>query len=94
MLSVSDREKLLNWDAADASEEPSNGLGSSSKEQVDFIKAAPSLIQEQTKLTLDAVLLFISAFLPPVVSLPGPKTVTEIRTANSTLCRPAFFPVL
>lgn len=40
MLSVSDREKLLNWDAQEASEEASNGLVSTRKEQVDFIKAA------------------------------------------------------
>lgn len=38
MLSASQKEKLLNWDAA-ASEEPTNDLPHPSKEQVDFIKA-------------------------------------------------------
>lgn len=58
MLSVSDREKLLNWDAA---EESTNGLVSTRKEQVDFIKAAPSVILEKTQLTQDVVPLFISS---------------------------------
>lgn len=86
MLSVSDREKLLDWDAADPSEESANGLPRTRKEKVDFIKAAPSVILEKTKLTQDVVLRFISVFLPSVASLTGPKTVTEIRTVNSTLC--------
>lgn len=86
MLSVSDRERLLDWDAADPSEESANGLPSTRKQQVDFRKAAPSVILEKTKLTQDVVPLFISVFLPSVVSFTGPKTATEIRTVNSTLC--------
>lgn len=96
MLSVSDREKLLRWDAADASEEGSSGLvsaGGGGGGQVDVIQAAPSVIPGKTELTQDVVVLFISGFLPSAVSLSGPKTGTQIRTLNSTLCRAAFFPL-
>lgn len=82
-LSASDREKLLDWDAA---EESANGLVSSRKERM--------VLLEKSKLTQDGAPLFISVFLPSVVSLAGPKTAAEIRTVNSALCWPAFFPVL
>lgn len=85
MLSVSEKEKLLNWDAVVTTEE-STDSPSNSEEQVDVIKAALSAILVKAELTQDVLLLFISVFLPCVVSFSGPKIVTEIRTSNSTLC--------
>lgn len=80
-LSVPEKQKLLNWDAVvttESADSPSN-----SEEQVDVIKQA---IRVKTELSQDVLLLFISVFLPCVVSFSGPKIVTEIRTSNSTLC--------
>lgn len=85
MLSVSEKEKLLNWDAV-VTTESSTDSPSNSEEQVDVIKAALSAILVKAELTQDVLLLFISVFLPCVVSFSGPKIVTEIRTSNSTLC--------
>lgn len=79
MLSASEKEKLLNWDTVVNSEESANGR-MNSKEQVDFKIAA-----FWATLSQDVVVLFISVFLPCVVSFPGPKIVTKIRTSNSTL---------
>lgn len=86
MLSVSDKEKLLNWDAVVTTEESTDNSPSNSEEQVDVIKAALSAILVKTGLSQDVLLLFISVFLPCVVSFSGPKIVTKIRTSNSTLC--------
>lgn len=85
MLSVSEKEKLLNWDAVVATEVSTNS-SSNSKEQVDVIKAALSAILVKIGLSQNVLLLFISVFLPCVVSFSGPKIVTKIRTSNSTLC--------
>lgn len=89
MLAVSDREKLLSWDEA---EESSNVLVSAGWSRWTLYKQHRRSFQGNPELTQDVVLLFISGFLPSVVSLSGPKTGTEIRMLNSTLCGAAFFP--
>lgn len=80
---VSEEEKLR--DAVVTTEESAGGP-SDSEEQVDVMEAAPAASLVKPELPRDVLLLFISVFLPCVVSFSGPKIVPEIRTSNSTLC--------
>lgn len=84
MLSVCEKEKLQDWDAVVRAEESANSP-SKSEEQVDVMKAALSVLV-RTELSQDGALLFISVFLPCVVSFSAPEMVPEIRTSNSALC--------